>query len=807
MSKPHEKDDTTGRAGPAATGDPTLELESAASGDGGHDEFDGPTQLVDPGAYAATVSKTQRSEEQDADETELRQPRGDADDTVIRASSSSPTSGGLFPDTGLQLPQRLGQYTLVELLGLGGMAEVFRAQQDGPSGFRRELVIKRIHPHLSIDERFVQMFLREARVAQGLQHRNIVRIDELGVDKGIYFIAMELVDGLTLQRLARRAWRSGLSVPMELIVAAAADAATALNYAHSYIDPDGSARRIVHRDVSPDNLIIDRAGNTKLLDFGVAKAAGSISVTRAGEVKGKVPYMAPEQLHGRPLDGRSDLYSLGATLYWLLTGKRPFRGETDLEVMQAIAYQEPVPPRELNGEIPEVLERVVLRLLSKQPDGRHANGQQLADELTAMVLPSRRDVASFVEEAMALDKADDNDPISVSSFIAATPRTTHFVAESRRLWLERYLPEEDGAAPSVPAAPEPTETARFHDDMQLLADADLEELEEADVGDGDPGALQASDAPEPERRATAPLGPLGLEDAAVVEPHAAPTPDVPPRRLPVTAMGAGAAAAVVLAGIGWALSGSDEPALRTLPSPAVMAASGAGKDGKAGGDGDWSFLGEEPSTLEGARDDDTERPTSDDEHTQAGAAEKRAPQVTNPGAGMEHTVATNAGENDDDVAERTQRASAGESEGSASRQQAHRAAIPTITVEALGPASVAWRLGRRTLGTGSTTLQVPEGTTALSAYHRTRKVRTRIPVRNGKVSYDDAPTGTLDIRVVPYATIYAGSEKLWKVPAPPRAVPTGTYTLRIEYDGRSKTETVVVEKGGTAKVRVNMMAP
>src|SRR5690606_27158948 len=138
----------------------------------------------------------------------------------------------------------------------------------------------------------------------------------------------------------------------------------------------------------------------------------------------------PEQLHGRPLDGRADLYSLGATLYWLLTGKRPFRGETDLEVMQAIASADPPSPRALNAEIPEVLERIILRLLAKKPEERHANGQQLADELTAMLLPSRREVASFVEECMALDNADDSEPISVSSFIAATPRTAHFITES-----------------------------------------------------------------------------------------------------------------------------------------------------------------------------------------------------------------------------------------------------------------------------------------------------------------------------------------------------------------------------------------
>jgi eukaryotic-like serine/threonine-protein kinase len=339
----------------------------------------------------------------------------------------------LLPHVGQpQLPVRLGGYTLVELLALGGMAEVYLAKQQGPEGFSRMLVIKRLRPHLVQDERFTQMFEREAKLAADLQHPNIVRIDDLGEDHGIRFIAMEYVDGLTLQRLAQRFWRNGKSIPMQLAVVAIADAALGLHYAHSFLNSDGSPRLLVHRDISPDNLIIDRNGVTKVLDFGVAKAAGSVSVTRAGEVKGKVPYMAPEQLHGRPLDGRSDLYSLGATLYWLLTGRRPFSADTDVEMMHKIAQDEPVSPRELNPEIPAPLEAIILRLLAKEPSARFSSGDELAEALQAFEPLSRRELSALVEEALLLDQGEDGGPISTDSFLAATPRTAQSVSTWRQ---------------------------------------------------------------------------------------------------------------------------------------------------------------------------------------------------------------------------------------------------------------------------------------------------------------------------------------------------------------------------------------
>lgn len=770
MKKPPGNNAERTGAPSAPSADPTLEMEGHVGADGDEDdqEFDGPTQLVDAGSYA-TVQKAPTDQGGPTQEVApildvtAVPSREEAPSAPAPPAAKPKSRGSLFPDLPhVHLPQRLGQYTLIELLGLGGMAEVFLAQQDGPSGFRRKLVIKRIHPHLSVDERFVQMFLREARVAAGLQHRNIVRIDELGEDGGIYFIAMEFVEGLTLLRLARRAWRSGLSLPMELAVSAAADAATALHYAHSYIDVDGSARRIVHRDVSPDNLIVDRAGNTKLLDFGVAKAAGSISVTRAGEVKGKVPYMAPEQLHGKPLDGRADLYSLGATLYWLLTGRRPFHGGTDLEVMQAIAYETPVPPRELNAEIPELLDTIIQRLLSKKPEDRHENGQVLADELAAMLPSSRREVAAFVEEALELDNDDDGDPVSSSSFIAATPRTAHFITESRRLWLERYLPESPGEA---------------------VADAiecDLDRDTEDDV------AKAGS--------STMPLAPDAISAAYVDEQDEVALPEVrSARRLPVAAIGAGAAGAAVLAALGLVLFGTeDEPSPPPFPIVATASASADATD-----DGAWDFLGTEPSEQKAEGDEEA----SDAEPSQQPPSDEAA--VAAPLGHVDEGDAQ-AEAADDEPAVLIKPTAKPSPAAEARRDTAQRTAVALKKVTAVAPSDVVWKLGKRTLGTGEATFEVPEGTTSLTAFHKRRKVRTRVPLRGDSVSYRDAPMGTLDIRVFPFAVVYAGEERLLKVPAPPKEVPVGTYKLRIEHDGKSKTETVTVSAGKTTKVRVNM---
>lgn len=332
------------------------------------------------------------------------------------------------------MPQRLGRYLLTKRLGVGGMAEVFLAQQDGPAGFSKLCVVKRILPHLAEDVRFVQMFQREARVAAMLTHTNIVQIHELGEVDGIYFIAMEYVDGAPLHNLARSAWRMGRSIPLEVICCAIADAALGLHAAHTQRDVDGRPLHLVHRDISPDNLIINREGVTKILDFGIAKTAAA-ERTATGELKGKIPFMSPEQVMGEPLDGRADLYALGVSLYWLLTGKRPLSAQSDLLLMQRILSEMPPPPRELNPSVPEPVNDLVMQLMAKDRNARPASGADVHDALAAAVAMRRSVVAPFVSEILAAPQApkDEAESHNAPGFLPSTPHTDELKALWKRI--------------------------------------------------------------------------------------------------------------------------------------------------------------------------------------------------------------------------------------------------------------------------------------------------------------------------------------------------------------------------------------
>ncbi|HEY4219756.1 MAG TPA: serine/threonine-protein kinase, partial [Myxococcota bacterium] len=306
-----------------------------------------------------------------------------------------------------RLVQRIGRYRLERRLGAGGMAEVFLARAEGPLGFEKQVVIKRIRPQLVAQPRFVEMFLREARMLAGLDHPNIVRIIELDEDKGEYFLALEYLEGLSLREVAERHWSAGRSLPIEPIITIVADAALGLEHAHNYRDQTGQPANLVHRDVSPDNLFVTTSGTVKVIDFGIAKRDGLDQLTQNGELKGKVPFMAPEHLNGLTLDARADLFSLGVVLYWLLTGRRPFDGVTDVHTMKAILEDPPRAPRALNPKLPSVLEEIALSLLEKNRDRRMKNAGLLHDALMSLIVglprgaPQPADLVGFAQRVPA----------------------------------------------------------------------------------------------------------------------------------------------------------------------------------------------------------------------------------------------------------------------------------------------------------------------------------------------------------------------------------------------------------------------
>ncbi|MHB8873667.1 MAG: serine/threonine protein kinase [Myxococcaceae bacterium] len=276
---------------------------------------------------------------------------------------------------------QFGKYRLLKPLAQGGMAEIFLAKQQGPAGFEKTVVIKRVLPHLSSNGEFVQMFLDEARLAARLSHPCIVQIFDFGEAGGAYYLCMEHLSGEDLGWVVRRAREKGQPVPAQVAAVVVAAAASALHYAHTLCDDDGRPLHIVHRDISPSNLFLTYQGQVKVLDFGIAKAEGKLVRTHAGIIKGKVSYMSPEQAKGMPLDARSDVFALGAVLHELLTGKRLFRRDSELETLRA-AMSEPIPTvRSIRPEVPEELDLAVMKALERDLSRRFQSAAELSGAL------------------------------------------------------------------------------------------------------------------------------------------------------------------------------------------------------------------------------------------------------------------------------------------------------------------------------------------------------------------------------------------------------------------------------------------
>src|SRR5438874_3122374 len=296
----------------------------------------------------------------------------------------------------------IGKYKLVRLIASGGMAEVYLARQAGAAGFEKLVCLKRILPHLARDKQFVEMFLNEARLAARLDHPNIVSIFDLGEANGNYFIAMEFIDGPSLRAAAKRALERGERLPIPEIVKVVSMAAAGLHYAHELTDAGGKPLGLVHRDISPDNVLVHRNGAAKVVDFGIAKAARSSSSTRTGTLKGKVAYMPPEQLRGEALDRRTDVFALGVVLYELLAGKRPWEGSSEVALIGKIMTEEPQPLGEVREDAPAELIAIVDRALAKDRAQRYQSCHEFAGELENLMVqmgqtitPSR--VADFVK--------------------------------------------------------------------------------------------------------------------------------------------------------------------------------------------------------------------------------------------------------------------------------------------------------------------------------------------------------------------------------------------------------------------------
>ncbi|HEY0096771.1 MAG TPA: serine/threonine-protein kinase [Archangium sp.] len=346
-----------------------------------------------------------------------------------------------------------GQYQLLERIAVGGMAELFLAHQSGPDGFDKPVVIKRIRSELSKQPAFVRMFLNEARLAAQLNHPNIVQIHDLGKVGDSYFIGMEYLFGRDMRRVVPKAESLGIPFPMVYALKIASSVCEGLHYAHQKVDLYGAPLNIVHRDVTPENIFVCFDGTVKVLDFGIAKAANRVEQTRAGELRGKLSYLSPEQCLGKPLDHRSDIFSLGSVLYEWLTGFKLFTGESDVAVMRSIVDGKVYAPSYFRADIPEPVEAILMKALERDRDKRYPTAWHFQQDLDRFLnayefTPTHLHLSNFLKQLFLDELEEEQQRLrpAAAPFSAPAPTT--------QPELESVLPvEEPSGSERIVAVP------------------------------------------------------------------------------------------------------------------------------------------------------------------------------------------------------------------------------------------------------------------------------------------------------------------------------------------------------------------
>ncbi|MGI5864676.1 MAG: protein kinase domain-containing protein [Myxococcales bacterium] len=418
-----------------------------------------------------------------------------------------------------------GRYRLLKKLATGGMAEVFLAQQKGLEGFEKLLVIKRILPHLADDEEFVTMFLNEARIAARFNHPNIVQIYDLGKEEDTYFIAMEFIHGEDLGRIMRKAWQARAWIPVPIALRIIASVCEGLYYAHSKTDEHGNPLKVVHRDISPQNIIVSFDGNVKVVDFGIARAADQVSTTRSGAIKGKYAYMSPEQASGKVVDHRSDIFAVGLVLFELLTGMRPLKRENDIMTLKA-AVECRFPRCSEVANVPPQIDPLVERALAKVADDRYQDARAFQMALENCMVEHRLNASTIhISEMMRelfgdrlAEEARIGEPVVLRSETGGAPVPPSYTGSSNKVLLPR-LPTKPGlvAVEASPNKPPPLPRIASAEWESLASAGGPEEVSAADIIEtpGDAGDVQESwEAPpgpmlQPRRKSTASLRAVG----------------------------------------------------------------------------------------------------------------------------------------------------------------------------------------------------------------------------------------------------------------------------------------------------------
>ncbi len=747
-------------------------------------------------------------------------PLSDADTRVTSLSAGDQRA------LGPASAERLGPYRLLRKLGTGGMAEVFLAQAERE---RSELVVvKRMLPQLAEQRRFLDMFQREARVAMRLDHPNIVKVYGLVEDRGQIGLVMEYLEGLTLYDLAVRAWDGGRSLPLEPLVKMLADAARALHFAHHLPDEQGGTHTIVHRDVSPDNLLVTKQGVTKLLDFGVAKPDDDHNLTRTGQVKGKVSYMSPEQARGEKLDGRSDLFSLGVSFYWLLTGIRPFDREHPVATMEAVVLGEVPRPTELNAVLPRPLELVVLRLLERDRRFRTATGHELAQQLEQLLARVPRD---YMSPARLLENVLDTEPqpegmpwpehVAVPSvdWVSGEQKALNDPSSPRPLTGEwaaletRQFPVFGRSAFDDDVPGESSASGVFTSaTLDAVVDAhaaDTVRMNAAPAGDAaeleapptvrlpsQPSSFSSDIATDPEHPLTGPVTQpsLPIHDVGSLalppnrDPDTSPN-SLPPRPLPAPTVEMPAASAPF------------DPRSVSLPTfPAVQHQSARSPSTAPLVAGVLLLSLLTSAALVWALLVRDQR------------ADEALPSVTALAAAQAPTTTAKAPPIEPTATEPSAPSPNVEPPPTPPprRQQTTKPRVPKVaerTVHLVGPAHVSWKLGKRSLGRGERSASVPEQTSSVRAYDTRRRVSVKVPLVDGTARFDAMLSEELVVRVRPWAKVWLGDEALGMTPLSPVRVAPGRYKLKLEWEGTVRERSVRVTRGaGQVVVNVDMRA-
>jgi serine/threonine protein kinase len=303
------------------------------------------------------------------------------------------------------------RYRVIERLEAGGMAEVFVGEATGAQGFKKRVAIKRVLPHLAQNKRFISMFLDEARLGARLNHANIVSVFDIGAADNTYFIVMELVDGANLKTIMESLRKQGRRFPVKAAIYICMEACRGLSYAHELQDDDGTDLGIVHRDVSPPNIMITRRGEVKVADFGLARASTQLEKTDPGVVKGKFSYLSPEAALGEQVDARTDVFALGIVLWEMIAGRRLFLGESDFETVKMVQQANVPSLQALNPEVDPAFEAVLSQALSRDPAQRFQSARDLGDALAGYLFSHQMkvtsyDIAALVGSAVSDKKAE-----------------------------------------------------------------------------------------------------------------------------------------------------------------------------------------------------------------------------------------------------------------------------------------------------------------------------------------------------------------------------------------------------------------